>query len=84
MPAQIHNGKVIFRRWDKHAGLNETETTFSSLEDLFELCLQTNDPLLVDRVVIEGVDEHGAVRIVTLVFQSVTVTDEAQPDDPQP
>lgn len=46
MPAQVYEGKVVFRRWDKHAGLNETETAFASLEDLFELCLQTNDPLL--------------------------------------
>lgn len=81
MPARVRNGKVIFRRWDKHTGLDETEMAFSSLNDLFELCLQTNDPLLVDRVVIEGQDEEGTVRIVTLVFQSVTVTDEAPTDE---
>jgi hypothetical protein len=83
MPARVQHGKVIFRRWDKNTGLDETETEFSSLDDLFELCLQTNDPLLVDRVVIEGQDKDGAVRVVTLVFQSVTVTDETPPDKSQ-
>ena len=80
MPAKVELGRVVFRRWDRHSGLDETATSFSTLEDLFDLCLQTNDPLLVDRVTIEGVDEHGAARVVTLVFQSVTVSDIGKPD----
>lgn len=74
MPAQ--RGKVIFRRWDEATGLTETTVEFSSLDDLFALCLQTEDALLVDRVIVEGEDAHGAARIVTLVFQSVTVSGE--------
>jgi hypothetical protein len=81
MPAKVQNGKVIFRRWDRHAGLDETSTPFVTLDDLFELCLQANDPLLVDRVTIEGKDATGTPRIVTLVFQSVTVSDDKTPDD---
>jgi hypothetical protein len=81
MPAKVKNGRVIFRRWDKHAGLDETSTPFSTLDDLFELCLQANDPLLVDRVTIEGKDATGTPRTVTLVFQSVTVSDNKTPDD---
>ncbi|HEX3054379.1 MAG TPA: hypothetical protein VHP83_27230 [Aggregatilineaceae bacterium] len=79
MPSKVQHGTVIFRRWDRHSGLDETSASFSSLNDLFTLCLQANDPLLVDRVMIEGEDETGAKRIVTLVFQSVTVSDT----DPQ-
>jgi hypothetical protein len=81
MPAKVQNGRVIFRRWDRHSGLDETSTPFSTLDDLFELCLQANDPLLVDRVTIEGMDSTGNPRVVTLVFQSVTVSDDKHPDD---
>jgi hypothetical protein len=76
MPAKVQNGRVIFRRWDKHIGLDETSMPFATLDDLFELCLQANDPMLVDRVTIEGKDANGARRMVTLVFQSVSVADD--------
>jgi len=79
MSAKVYNGTVIFRRWDRHTGLDETSSTFLTLDDLFALCLQANDPLLVDRVTIEGEDEDGTPRIVTLVFQSVTVSDRGKP-----
>jgi hypothetical protein len=80
MAAKVQQGTVIFRRWDRHAGLDETATTFVSLDDLFELCLQASDPMLVDRVTIEGKDTSGAPRVVTLVFQSVTISDRDAPD----
>ncbi|MBI5958061.1 MAG: hypothetical protein HY866_04965 [Chloroflexi bacterium] len=80
MAATVKQGKVIFRRWNKQFGLDETATSFSSLEELFELCLQTNDPMLVDRVTIEGTDENNTPRIVTLSFQSVTVPESGKPD----
>lgn len=80
MTAKVRFGTVIFRRWDRHSGLDETSALFESLDDLFSLCLETNDPLLVDRVSIEGIDEKGARRVVTLVFQSVTVSDSSAPD----
>jgi hypothetical protein len=74
MGAKVQNGIVIFRRWDRHSGLDETSAPFQTLDDLFTLCLQSSDPLLVDRVTIEGQDATGEQRIVTLVFQSVTVS----------
>ena len=75
MSLKVQQGMVVFRRWDRQSGLDETAETFSSLEEMFALCLQSNDPLLVDRVIIEGRDEEGVKRIVTLVFQSVTASD---------
>lgn len=80
MAAKVENGTVIFRRWDRHVGLDETSMTFSSLDDLFGLCLQANDPMLVDRVTIEGKDSSGTPRVVTLVFQSVTISDRNDSD----
>lgn len=75
MPAQVKQGTVIFRHWDMADGLNETKRQFNSMNELFALCLQKDETLLVDRVVIEGQDERGAARTVILVFQSVTVAD---------
>lgn len=80
MTGHVQRGQVIFRRWDKDSGLDETATQFTSLDELFSLCLQANDPLLVDRVIIEGTDEEGERRVVTLVFQSVTISDYGQHD----
>lgn len=80
MTAKVDKGVVIFRRWDRHSGLDETSASFSTLDDLFTLCLQANDPLLVDRVTIQGQDEDGVQRVVTLVFQSVTVSDHKDSD----
>lgn len=76
MSPKVQSGTVIFRRWNVRTGLDETSTPFSSLDDLFTLCLQTDDSLLVDRVLIEGRDASGALRTVTLTFQSVTVGDQ--------
>ncbi len=73
MPPTVHSGKVIFRRWDRDSGLNEVEQSFATLNKLFELCLAADDPLLVDRVTLEGTDTDGARRTVTLSFQSLTV-----------
>jgi hypothetical protein len=81
MSAKVQHGIVIFRRWDRHSGLDEISEPFSTLDDLFELCLQANDPLLADRVTIEGRDSNGIRRVVTLVFQSVTVSDSRSPED---
>jgi hypothetical protein len=78
MPVKVTSGRVVFRRWDKQSGLDETVTSFSTLQDLFALCLQTSDPLLVDRVTIEGEDDQGMPQVVTLVFQSLTVSDSGK------
>jgi hypothetical protein len=77
MASQFKSGTVIFREWDSDDGLNEVSRNFGSLDELFNLCLQTDDTLLVDRIVLEGQDGKGVEHKVTLVFQSVTVPDDA-------
>ncbi len=74
MAPQHKRGRVILRRWDDNSGLYETEVDFATVDDLFALCLQTQYPLLVDRVIIEGVDDKGQPHTATLIFQSVTVS----------
>ncbi|NDJ85386.1 MAG: hypothetical protein GYB66_05835 [Chloroflexi bacterium] len=72
---RIDHGKIIFRHWDSNKGLSETWQEFHTLEELFEHCLETRDPLLVDRVQIQGTDSEGVPRRLTLVFQSITVSE---------
>lgn len=87
MPTQVKakQGLVVFRHWSEGQGLNETARQFSNLDELFALCLQKDDRLLVDRVIIDGTDDEAALRTVTLVFQSVTLAElEDQPEDQQP
>ena len=77
MPTQIKakQGLVVFRHWSEGQGLNETARQFTTLDELFAFCLQKDERLLVDRVIIDGIDDENEVRTVTLVFQSVTLAD---------
>ncbi len=72
MGAQVERGTIVYRRWDQNTGLHETEETFRSLDDLFELCLQSVNPKVVDRIILEGVTPEGARRTVVLTFQSTS------------
>jgi hypothetical protein len=74
---EIKRGTVIFRHWNEQDGLNEIARTFKTLEELFNLCLQSDSQLLVERVIIDGEDDAGSQRALTLVFQSVTIQDTA-------
>lgn len=74
---KINSGTVIFRHWNQQEGLSEIAKSFRSLEELFGLCLQKEEHLLVDRIIIDGQDDADTERTVTLVFQSVTVHDKA-------
>ncbi len=76
MTAQVKQGTVIFRHWNREDGLNEITKPFHTIDELFGLCIQADGSLLVDRVVIDGEDNSGAARTVTLVFQSASMQDE--------
>ncbi len=73
MPPHVTDGSIILRKWDE-AGLRETTQAFRSLDELFTFCLTADVSEIVDRIVIEGLDESGAPRTLTFVFQSVTVS----------
>lgn len=66
-------GQLILRAWDQSAGLTETTAAFASLDELFAYCLAATDPQLIDRI-IRGPDEQGELRVLTFVFESITVT----------
>jgi hypothetical protein len=72
----LEGGEVVFRQWNEDTGLEEVAQPFNTLEELFNFCINTHDPLLVDRVYIDGDDENGSTRRLTLVFQSVTISEK--------
>lgn len=76
MKPKVVEGRIVLRHWDRTSGLTETPQVFSSLDELYAHCLAATDPHLVDRIVIQGEDENGEPRLLTFVFQSITVSSE--------
>ncbi|MGF1505600.1 MAG: hypothetical protein GYB64_00965 [Chloroflexi bacterium] len=68
----MQRGTVYTRRVNDQGLFDYYEYTFNSADELFQLCLKTVNPTTVDRIVLEGDDETGEHRLVTLKFQSVT------------
>ncbi len=48
MSTHVTHGTIVFRRWDKPGGLVESQQDFSTLDELFSLCLQSGDPKVVN------------------------------------
>lgn len=74
MASQVLSGILVFRQWDRARGLQETVQPFHSLDELFALCLAADAPDMIDRIVIQGLDADDAPRVLTFVFQSITVS----------
>ena len=68
---KVLEGKLVMRQWGQ-TGLIETLKSFSSLDELYSLCVMTPDPQIVDHIIIQGKDENGRPRELTFVFQSIT------------
>lgn len=73
---QVTRGTIILRQWDRYTGLNETSQTFSSLDELYTLCLSIKDPEIIDRIVIEGQDGQAQRRVIAFEFQSITISSQ--------
>jgi hypothetical protein len=72
MTAKVKTTTVIFYNWDPVQGLVEKEVGFDSIDELFSRCLELRPGETVDRVVLDGVDQTGTRRRLTLAFQSAT------------
>lgn len=75
MTAKVRARTVIFHSWDSVQGLVEREIVFETLDDLFARCLEIRPGETVDRVVLDGIDQEGMPRRLTLAFQSATVSE---------
>jgi hypothetical protein len=65
---------LVFRNWDRESGLTEHAQVHPSLEALYSACLTAKDTDLIDRIIIRGRDAAGRERVVTFMFQSVTIS----------
>ncbi|MBL8055980.1 MAG: hypothetical protein JNK29_04745 [Anaerolineales bacterium] len=72
--SQVTAGSIILRQWDRAYGLRETAEPFTSLNELYAHCLAVDAPEVIDRIIIQGHDAAGQLRVVTFVFQSITIT----------
>ena len=75
MGARVTKAAIKTRHLQADGGLDYGEVTFDSIDDLFELCLNTVNPTTADRLVLQGIDSEGRPRTVTLKLQSVTNPD---------
>ncbi len=74
----VTQGTLITRRWETAQGLTEQTHTFTSLDELYALCLRASqNPSLVERFAITGTDENGHTRTIAFTFQSITVSPAA-------
>jgi hypothetical protein len=74
MSLKVTEGKIVMRQWHQGSGLTESPRSFHTLEELYAQCLNAANPDLIDRIVIAGEDEQGQPRVMTFVFQSITVS----------
>ncbi len=74
MDETVSEVTLVLRRWDKETGLTERTQVYPTLEALYSACLNAGDTDLIDRIIIRGQDTGGKERVVTFVFQSVTVS----------
>jgi len=65
------SGIVVYRSFSPTTGLTESETTFSSLEELNHLILNAETPRVIDRIFIIGQDADGNARRTQFKFQSI-------------
>jgi hypothetical protein len=74
MPYKVTGGQVIYRQWRDDEGIFETSQFFTTLNDLYMLCLRVEDPKMVDRIIVFGEDECGDLRELVFSFQSMSLS----------
>jgi hypothetical protein len=72
MPAHSKGGTVVYLRWTPEGGLAQTSASFTSLDELFELCLASGSKGHVEEIFIQGSDQDGYTRQVTLTFRAAS------------
>lgn len=72
MSTRVTGGTVVFWQWNEEGVLQEAEEVFETLDALFDFCLNHGDEILIDRIVLSGLDRHGRQRELVLTFSSVT------------
>ncbi|MBN1122821.1 MAG: hypothetical protein JXJ17_17225 [Anaerolineae bacterium] len=72
MAIHVNKGTVVLRVWNDQGSLTEHSESFTTIDEMFDLCLHAGTPPLVDRVVIQAEDDQGDAHTLVLAFQSLT------------
>ena len=72
MPSQAKGGTVVYMQWTPEEGLTQTSVPFTSLDELFDLCLASGTRGHVEEILILGDDPDGYGRQVTLTFRAAS------------
>jgi len=72
MPARSQGGSVVYLHWSPEGGLTQSAADFSSLDELFDLCLASGSRGHVEEIFIRGSDQDGYTRQVTLTFRAAS------------
>lgn len=76
---RVEEASVAFLTWSDADGVGERNHTFSSIDQLFGLCVREPLP---GRILLKGTDEAGQRLTLTLSFQTVRKSPEASADGP--
>lgn len=72
MAARVKGGTVVYLQWTPEGGLAQTSAQFTSLDELFMLCLASGSRGHVEEIFIQGDDQEGFARQVTLTFRAAS------------
>ncbi len=72
---RIDHASVLFQNWTSSKGLSEVQETFSSIDELFDLCVVKK--MSPERVFLSGKDDTGREHFLTLLYGAMRVA----PDD---
>ncbi len=72
MKHNVEQCTLIMRQLSPQRGVAETNVSVSSLEELYDYCMNLKEPRLLERVVIAGQDNHGRRHALTFTFQSIS------------
>ncbi len=63
---RIDHASVLFQNWTFSKGLSEVQETFTSIDELFDLCVVKE--MSPERVLLSGKDETGREHFLTLLY----------------
>ena len=84
---RIDHASVFFQNWTSSKGLSEVQETFTSIDELFDLCAVTK--MSPERVLLSGKDDAGREHFLTLLYGAMRVapddaSEEQHTDDSNP
>ncbi len=79
---RINHAAVLFQDWTSSKGLSEVQEAFTSIDELFHLCVAKK--MSPERVLLSGKDDAGREHFLTLLYGAMRVApgDSVEQEDP--